>query len=480
MAARRFFFRFFLVPLAVFFLTVVPLQGQGVRNQGSSPEETILVLSGGTLIDGSGAPPRRDVEVVIRGNRIAAVGAKGSLPYPGSAQVVSTDNQYILPGLIDSHVHYNNWVGELFLFYGITTVADTGNFAYWIVEMRQQIQEGKIVGPRLFVAGNTLNKNPTQGPGAQSQLGVNTPEQARDVTRKLIQLGVDHIKVYTQMTPEMIGAIAEEAHARNLPLHGHIGIDAAEAARRGVDVLEHGSGVAEATAPPQEFAAVTSRGLSSLEHLMDPTRYDSLIRTLIEEDVFITPTLVTYGWGVHPHLAEYRKFDLEFLRRPEVRYFPPNPIQRVYARLDAMPPEEGQRLKTGYRKLQEFLLRFQRAGGKILAGSDVANRNIPGLALHRELQLLVDTGLTPMEAIRAATGYAAQALRKENLIGTVEPGKLADLVVLNADPLSDITNTQKINFVVKEGRILERKLHPDFANPLPRPIPTFPTALPPY
>ena len=342
MRVRSFLLRHCMFLISACLVTFVLLHGQVIRSQEGSAEEAVIVLSGGTLIDGTGASPRSDIEVVIRGNQIAAVGTKGSLTYPSSARVIATDNKYILPGLIDSHVHYDDWVAELFLYYGVTTVVDLGNFGHWILEMRRQIDSGKIVGPRIFAAGNSINRVPIQGPGVQHQLGVRTPEQAADVARKLIQQGVNLFKIYARMTPEMIAAVAAVAHTRNIRVHAHIGIiNAAEAARSGVDVLEHASGVAEATAPPDELAAFLSRGLRNAENLMDPARYDSLIRTLIAEEVFITPTLLAYGFGVHPRVEDYRRFDLEFLRNPDVRYFPPNPIKRVHARLMHTPERNG-------------------------------------------------------------------------------------------------------------------------------------------
>ena len=277
---------------------------------------------------------------------------------------------------------------------------------------------------------------------------VSSPEQARELIRRLVRNGSDGIKVHHNLDRDIIKAIVEEAHRAGIPVVGHR-LDARENAEFGMDFIEHSSPIAIATITDKEkFQQLKEGRILDPHHLMDPAAFPDLIQKLVKANVYFNPTL-SGGWrAANGRQKQYASAVREYFSQPGLKYAPPEGVQKLFndfEMLDRLSPEQARMMEEGYKKVQQFMREFSQAGGKLLAGVDSnLNTGIPGLGIHQEMELMVDAGVSPMEALKSATIYAAELMRKEKDLGTVEVGKMADLVVLGGDPLAEIRNTRKV------------------------------------
>ena len=435
-----------------------------------------LVIEGGTLIDGTGRNPIRDSVIVIEGSRIKAAGTKGSVSVPAQATVIRAEGKTVLPGLIDGHIHFLDFMPPLFLHFGVTTVIDTANPTEWIVAQREALRKGRIKGPRLFTTGWVIDGpveranmlHSTERGGYRTH--VSTTEEARVVARNVIRQGVDAVKVHEGLTPELLAAVVDEAHQAGLEVVGHAE-DAREATVAGFRFAEHQYSITHSTVRGEVRR-------DAPEADMDPALFDALIALMVEKGVYYNPTLSRSAINYLPKKREWEQLALTYLENPSWRFIP-EARRELWIR-EAKGPEPAvssalaQRRNEARRKVEDFVRRYARAGGKFVAGPDTGPSsgpsNIPGLSLHFEMEALVDAGLTPMQAILASTKWTAEMLRKEKDLGTVEAGKLADLIVIDGDPLADIRATRRIQTVILDGKVVDTAVDPNFRNPMPRPV----------
>jgi imidazolonepropionase-like amidohydrolase len=439
-------------------------------NPAWSQNET-LVIEGGTLIDGTGRAPIKDSVVVIEGSRIKAVGTKGNVTYPAQVQVIRADGRTVLPGLIDAHVHFLDFMPELFLHFGVTTVYDTANPTEWILAQRDAQKKGKIKGPRMFVTGLIIDGPPGRGGENPARAGylvhVQTADEARVAVRKLIQQGVDAIKVYEGLGIDSLKAVVEEAHKAGLEVVGHTR-DAREATQVGMRFIEHPAPIVHSTLDPAKVKALEEGRLPNAQSEMDPASFGSLIDLLVRNGVYFNPTLTRGA----PESRGWFDVAVKLLEDPSAQFMTEARRESWLTAAKAADATQIPRTTESLLKVRDFIRRFVRAGGKVITGPDSGPRssvtNLAGLAMHVEMEALVNAGLTPMQAILASTKWSAELLHKEKDLGTVEPGKLADIILIEGDPLADIRATSNIRAVVLDGKLVDTRLNPNFRNPLPR------------
>jgi len=438
-------------------------------------QQKALVFTRVTVIDATGAPAKPDATVVIVEDRITDVGQAGSVRIPSDAQVVNAQGKFLIPGLWDMHIH---WFGndkrylELFIINGVT-----GARVMWGApihfEWRREIQEGAFLGPRMVIASSILDGPNPVWPGS---IAVGNETEAREAVRKSKQDGADFVKVYSLLPRQAYFAIADESRKQRLPFVGHVpnSVSAGEASDAGQKSIEHLTGVLAACSTQEEAwrkeALDAYSNLPQGQRVPSPERTRPLSRLLLETfspekaTALFTRLKQNHTWQC-PTLVVSRSFaflnDPSFRDDKRLKYMPskframwdPNADFRVQGRTS----EDYDLSRAGFRKSVELVGLMRRAGVEFLAGTDVGNPYVfPGFSLHDELALLVQAGLTPMEAVQAATLNAARFLGNEKDFGTIEKGKIADLVLLEGNPLEDITHTQKINAVVLGGRLLPK------------------------
>ncbi|HKY04725.1 MAG TPA: hypothetical protein VJQ56_07545, partial [Blastocatellia bacterium] len=321
----------------------------------------LLMIEGGTLIDGTGGPPIKESAVLIEGEKIITVGRKGEVERPGSARIIDATGKFLLPGLIDIHVHYDGWMGEMFLAHGVTTVKDMGNDIEWMSEVSRQIEAGEIIGPRIFYVGNGLDAPP---PVREHHVGLGSAAQARRAVAALHEKGAIAIKVREKITPELLRAITGEAHSLGIPVTGHIEImDAREAARCGIDGLEHATGIVKATT---SITREDGAGLDEIRRyieelklysLIDMAKVPELARELVDKGVALIPTLANWWRMASKRRTDFAAEDAQYASDPSLPYIPQD-VRGFLATsfVFNIKNEEDQRhLEEGYWRLQSFL-----------------------------------------------------------------------------------------------------------------------------
>lgn len=432
---------------------VVAVLASGPR---PAAQNSVLVLDGATLIDGTGRPPLADAVVIVEGTRIKAVGKKGTLSYPASARVLRLAGQTILPGLIDGHVHLRDYQVPMFLPYGITTIADIHNDTAWSLAQRDALNNGRIKGPRLFVSGARVT-GPLGAPTTDGSY-VRTPEEARAYVRTLKAAGVDHVKVDLTITDDQLRAVIEESKAAGLRVLGHTQ-DIRRAVAMGFKHMEHTDTMARALLA--QAGRPVPKG-SAPEAAIDPSTLPPLIDFLVKEGVYVNATMVLQWAASTPRGRQWRAEAAAIVNDPGLAFVP--------SRVKAAWTGEPGRSREGYANVAEFLRRFSEAGGKVLAATDTGccEQIVPGLSLHQEMQMIADAGVTPMKAIQGATLWAAEVIGRDGDLGSVEPGKLADITVVDGNPLTDLRATRNVRVVIKGGEVMDTAYDPGWSNPVPR------------
>ena len=408
-----------------------------------------------SVISGTTPSLLRDATVLIRDNRITAVGPSRSIPVPKGARIVDGHGTYLIPGLINTHVHVARLVGTpqldgalaLELAHGVTGVRDASASGREreLVAIRERINRGELLAPRLYVSGSGTPRN----------IPLHKAQGFADLVRKLAEVGVDGIKL-RNLTRLQLDTVIMASRAAGLPAFGHTyGLSAdsnftLRAIDSGAAGVMHALGIGPASRNVERTIAATGwqRGwLKYYLHWVDatPAEETELLRRLLDNHVWLEPTLTTETFAL---------YDEWYRGRPETAlvWWEPFDSARV-----GFPKYSGADLdlaREAYRRMTNFVSRFQEAGGLVLAGTDMTPW--PGAGIHEELRLLVDAGLTPVQALQAATINAATALGWKTRTGSIEVGKDADLVLLDANPLVDITNTARIRAVFRAGKMLDR------------------------
>jgi imidazolonepropionase-like amidohydrolase len=442
-----------------------------------------VAIVGGTLIDGTGRAAVEDAVVVFHNGRIQDVGKRGEIMIPRGAEVIDAKGKTILPGLIDGHCHYWEWMGELYLAYGVTTCPDINNSpTEWIIAQKEGIQKGKIRGPRLWISGHALDGPRPQGmPEQRWQRGsiiVRTEDEARKAIQDHVNRGMDGFKFLERLEPNVAKAAAEEARRLGKPVIAH-SVNIFDAVDAGYTSVEHSWAVMFTTIRDVQRRAEVDMNrmtgkIGTVEaHVnMAPEHFDEIIKAMVGKDIHWSPAWATQFRALSPRAAEMKKRELAMLKNPRLSYLPPYNLEAVegyFAGFEKMTPERREALDKAYKMVQDFARRYVAAGGKMHSGSDPGSL-LPAYGQHAELELAIDAGLSPLLAIQSASLNVAQTWGKDKDYGSVEKGKVADLVIVRGDVLNDISATQNVERVFSDGKPVDTSFNPNYRNPIPRTI----------
>jgi imidazolonepropionase-like amidohydrolase len=440
-------------------------------------EDAPLAITHVTVIDATGTPEQPDMTVLVERGHISAISSASAVKVPSDANVVDGTGKFLIPGLADMHVHLTaagepagsrEFMIPLLIANGITSVRDMGGYLESLLPLRKEIDAGTRLGPRIFMAGPYLDGEP---PSFTPSLVVTNAVQATEDVHDLKSRGVDFIKVQSMLSRDMYFAIAAAAKSEHISFVGHVPdrVTAAEASAAGQRSIEHLTGVLRACSTDEpklmreQFlaAAGKERSVSSNQRQFDwndellnsfsEGQAHKLIREFVANGTWQTPTLILLQQDAYPSQ------NLAPVQDPRTKYVPRVVLERWKKTAATTKPRDFA-VRAGLLKNSEHVVdEMQNAGVKLLAGTDAPAPFVyPGFSLHEELALLVGAGLTPIQALQAATIRAAEFMGKSAPQGTIEKGKVADLVLLDADPLTDIHNTSRISAVIARGKLLDR------------------------
>ena len=420
----KIFFSTLLIVILCGLVNAQPRSLREVNKVAQPPATSVIAIVGATLIDGTGGPVVADSAVVIRGDRIVAAGKRDAVKIPSGAEVVDAKGLTLVPGLIDSHFHIDgdDPLPALYLSHGVTSVRDPGQ---WI-EAYDAARKASALVPRLFLCGPHLDSPPPAYP-ADSFI-VRDAVETRLAVNRFVDDGASAIKVYYRLPLALIEVAIETAHARGVPVMGHLEIvDARDAIRAGIDGIEHATSFGTALLPLRDAEKYRQAVLAD-NNARREGRYKvwnaidlntpqaaALFKLIVDRGVVVSPTLAVF---------ERQRGDKD--------------TTDVHVH--------------GFKQMEAFVGLANKAGAKIVVGS---HSDVPhakrGWAYQRELELLVESGLTPMEALVAGTMENARYFHIADRLGSIETGKLADLVLVDGDPLKDISNMRRIKRVMLNG-----------------------------
>jgi imidazolonepropionase-like amidohydrolase len=427
-----------------------------------------------TVVDTETGKEIQDRTVIVSGDRISDIRDSRKAKPPANADVIEGKGKFLIPGLWDMHVHALteerfDSMFPMLMANGVLGIRDMGTSMPLadIDHVRKQIANGSRLGPRFVAAGQILDGHPK--PMRATFLAITTPQEGREAVRSLKAGGSDFIKVYSWLSRDSFLAIAEEAKKQNIPFGGHVpfSVSVLEASDAGMKSMEHLYGIALACAArEEEIQNELIKGGADLPaatlHRLDIEASFASYSDKKAAQVF-SHLARNHTWQVPTFAAEVpdsRLFDISVTTDARLRYIPPS-VQERWSKTAATESAAGM---SPWGKFMEQRLQMvgamHRAGVPVLAGTDAAwyqPYTYAGFSLHDELRLLVRAGLTPLESLQSATNKPAQYLGLEKDLGTIAKGKLADIVLLQADPLLDIGNTKKIEAVIVNGRLLDRK-----------------------
>ncbi len=443
--------------------------------------EKVLVVQGGRLIDGTGRPPIENSVIVIQAGKFQAIGRNGEVSIPADAQVIDVKGKTVLPGFIDGHGHLEDFHGELYLHLGITTCASIELYqdGPWTLAQKQGTDLGKIRGPRIWMSGRAIGAVGTEhdAPNSRTSRGniiVTTPEEARKAVQRKKELGCDILKVNEFLSFDLVKVAVDEAHRLDMPVAAH-SWDVIGSVNAGVDSIEHIWSVGYSSIPyaPARRKLAEDRLGGRIDQELAGSYYQTenfaeVIGAMVQHQVAWTPTVAKWLRPLSPSAKRFRERENEISNDPNadlpaaVRAVNNNAYDKLFKRYT---PEQLERAKIGYEKANEFIRRFVQAGGILKEGSDPP-RGMAALLMHQALVMDVEAGVPPMTAIQAATLNVARTFRKDKDYGSVEPGKVADLSIVEGDLLQDIWMTQNVKMVIMDGKVVDIGFQ-KYKNPIP-------------
>ena len=430
--------------------SVAELRSRRIAKELRGKPAGAVVFRNARLFDADAGALRDNMSVVVVGNRITAVGPTVSTPAPPNAQIIEVEGKTLMPGLWDMHVHIDDTDGLQHIAAGVTTVRDLANDTDELIQRRKRFDEGSLVGPRIVMAGFMDGSGPFAGP---TKVLVDTEEQIRAAVKNYADLGYVQIKLYSSIKPELVPTIIDEAHKRGLKVSGHVPayMTAEQFVKLGGDELQHvnflflnfwGDTIKD-TRTPLRFTAVAERA-AALD--LESERVRAFIALLKERRVVVDPTVNIFeGMFSARQGTIYPGYESVADRLPPV-------VRRGFLG-GGLPVPEG--MDSVYRAAVPAMLKMVKmlydAGVPIVAGTDAP----AGFALHHELELYSAAGIPNAEVLRIATIGAARVLGMDKEYGSIKVGKLADLIVLNGDPLKNISDIRRVEVTMKDGVMYE-------------------------
>ena len=426
--------------------------------------DDLLILNNVTVVDVRTGDLQPEQTVILERNHIASVGPSKLAKYPRNAPSVNCRGLFLIPGLWDMHVHlvFGDWFPgaqdislPLFVANGVIGVRDMGSELDIVQGWRNEIEAGRLIGPRIYTSGPMLDGPKPRFP---SSLAITTPEDAHRAVTDLKRRGADFIKLQSLIPRDAVFAIAEEAKEQEIPFEGHVpdAVRASEMSAAGMNSFEHLIGIFEGSSPAEDDFLKGNKTEGKFLATYDVTRAAALAAILAKNQTWQCPTLV---WERGGNLVDVS----DFSKDTRVKYVPASWKSKTWKRFTeeithGYGADDLVTRKRFIEKELEVVGMLHKTGVPFLAGTDTpAGVHIfPGYSLHEELQRFVAAGFTPLEALQTATINPARFFGMEDQTGTVEKGKRADLVLLSANPLEDIANTQKIAAVILNGRYFYR------------------------
>ena len=414
------------------------------RSLGRHP--SALVFEHASVFDSSRAVLRPGTTVVVAGGRIAAVGPDGTVPRPSGAEVVDGSGKTLLPGLWDMHAHLSPGDGLLDIANGVTTVRDLGNDPDVLAGIKKGFDDGTAIGPRVVLAGLVDGSGPFSGPIKNK---VDDETQARAAVEDYARRGYVQIKIYSSIKPELMPVIAKLAHARGMRVSGHVPafMTAEQFVREGADEIQHANFLmlnflfddVKDTRTPARFTAVAEHGVE-----IDPSqdRVKAFLALLKEKGTVLDPTLVAFETMFVGKKGSISPADAAIADR-----MPPQVRRSFLSGSLPIPAGKEQLYRDSYRSMLRMIKAAYDAGIPIVAGTD----DLAGFSLARELELYVEAGIPAPEVLRIATLGGARVMKMDGDYGSIEPGKVADLLLVDGDPTARIGDVRKADIVVKGG-----------------------------